>query len=234
MKKIAGVIFIMFFYSCNIIENVTNNRVQRLADNINVSIENFSATYYRFPNDPEELYKFILSHNSKGNIFASDNDVLKYLKSRRNKIYIHSTNNFMFFYGKKYDICIDRTFGLCDWLKTGNVEDDIHFTMAYFPSNFLNAEGDFILNIKKEFENDLKEIRSKYKDVSFRITNNDTIVKRGVFQYDKLNGLIPLCEFDDLTEYNPFIDELKSYLKEFTSKHSEVDKILFYTTIKTN
>jgi len=228
MKVYLNIFLSVLFCSCNTLNQNRINQSQLLADDINSTIDDFSAIYYRYPDNANEFYKFTLSYNDLNN--SNDNKVVKYVKAQKDNIYIYSTNHFMFFYIKKDGIVIDRTIGLCDWLKI----DNFSITTKLNASNFFGENGEIIRKGNDEFENDLKEIRSKYKLTSFNVINGDSIVNRGVFQYDRKNGLVPLCELSNLSECDSFMINLKSYLEKFTLEHNQIDKILFYTIIKKN
>lgn len=228
MKVYINILLSVILCSCNTLNQTRINQSQLLADDINSSIDDFIAIYYRYPDNAEEFYKFTLSNYDLNN--KNENKVVKYLKAQKDNIYIYSTNHFMFFCGKKDGIVIDRTLGLCDWLKIDNykITTKINF------SNFFGENGQIIRKGNDEFENGLKNISGKYKLMSFNIINGDSIVNRGVFQYDRKKGLVPLCELSNLSECDSFMIDLKYYLKKFTLKNNEIDKILFHTIIKKN
>lgn len=232
MKVYLNILLSVLLCSCNTLSQIRINKTQLLVDDINCTIDDFGATYYRYPSNVDEFYKFILSYYDLSNSFVYKDmyKVVKYVKTQKDNTYIYSTNHFMFFYGKKDGIVIDRTLELCDWLKI----DNYSITKKINLSNFFGENGEIIHKGNDEFENDLKRIRSKYKLTSFNIINGDSIVNRGVFQYDRKNGLVPLCELSNLSECDSFMIDLKYYLKKFTLKNNEIDKILFHTIIKKN
>lgn len=228
MKIYLNILFAVLLCSCSTLNYI--NQSQLLADDINCTIDDFNATYYRYPNNVDEFYKFIVLNYDLDNrtVYKDKYKVVKYVKTQKDNIYIYSNNHFMFFYGRKSGITIDKSIGLCDWLKF----DNHSITTKLNASNFFAKDGDIIHKSNEEFENNLKIIRSKYTTPSFITINGDSILNRGVFQYDRKNNLVPLCELSNLSECKSFMTDLKSYLKEFTSEHEDIERILFYTTIK--
>ena len=99
MKVYLNIFLSVLLYSCNTINQIHMNQSQLLADDINSIIDDFSAIYYRYPDNADEFYKFTLSYSDLNN--NKDSKVVKYVEAQKKNIYIYANNHFMFLYGKK-------------------------------------------------------------------------------------------------------------------------------------
>ncbi len=253
MSKCLIIICLCFsLIGCKTVNKMKTNHsdYENIPWQIQNSIQEFYYSYFRFPTTTDELIDYLWQWINAIN----DNEYASYSEFKRsNRIDRYPETgkqaaiDFLMKYKNDISITLEDSYCILKANDEGQMVVGVEMNLCEekndfmsrlrrlrSPAQFYNTENKlFQIDYEPEFSKGLKKIIERYTTVIYTEYKNKEIPLHMIFVYELGKELVSLCD-PFPREGQIFIEELKEYCSDFLHSHTEINSLIFHTTIYKN